>query len=52
MICCGKNNPKIKYYENLRTQIISEENIIQNHLDIYKLVKVCQIENTNNLLKN
>ena len=51
MICCGKNNPKIQYYEDLRAQIISEENIIQNHLNVYKLLKVCQIETSHNLVK-
>ena len=45
MICCGKNNPKISYYEEFRNQIISEENMVQYHLDIYKLLKSCNIEN-------
>ena len=52
LICCGKNNPKIQYYEDFRAQIISEENIIQNHLDVYKLLKACQIETSHNLVKN
>ena len=44
IICCGKNNPKIQYYDDFRKQIISEENILQYHLDIYKLLKTCCIE--------
>ena len=46
-ILCGKNNPKIKYYENFRSQIISEENMIQNHFNIYKLLQVCDLKNLN-----
>ena len=41
----GCKNPKISYYENFRKEIISEENIIQNHINIFKLLKVCNIEN-------
>ena len=45
VITCKLKNPKINYYENFRTQIISEENMIQNHLNIFKLMKACNIEN-------
>ena len=44
IICCGRNNSKIQYYDDFRKQIISEENILQYHLDIYKLLKACNIE--------
>ena len=44
MICCGTNDKKISYYENVRTSLISEENIIQSYLDIYQLLKVNNIE--------
>ena len=44
MICCGKNNKNISFYENLRTSLISEENIIQSYLDIYQLLKVNKIQ--------
>lgn len=47
LMCLKKGNPKILYLEKFRTQIISEENIIQNHLDIYKLLKFCNIERHN-----
>ena len=30
----------ITYYENIRSSLISEENIIQNYLDIYQLLKI------------
>jgi hypothetical protein len=36
LICC-KDDKKIRYYEDFRAKIISEENIIQSYLDIYKL---------------
>ena len=45
-LCC-QNNPKIKYYENFRRQIISEENMIQNHFNVYKLLQVCELKNIN-----
>ena len=40
MITCGKSDKKIAYYETFRAKLISEENIIQNYLDIYKLLKL------------
>ena len=43
LIC--NNNPKINYYENLRAQLISEENMIQNHININNLLRFCQLEN-------
>ena len=46
LICCGRNDPKIKYYEEFRAKLISEENIIQNYLDTYKLLKHCNIKKT------
>ena len=45
LICCGTNDKKISYYEDFRAKLISEENIIQSYLDVYKLLK------TNNLPK-
>jgi len=36
LICCGRTNKKITYYKEFRTRLISEENIIQNYIDIYK----------------
>ena len=44
LICCGKNDKKMSYYEDFRAKLISEENIIQNYMDIYKLLKVCNLE--------
>ena len=46
LICCGRNDPKMKYYEDFRAKLISEENIIQNYLDTYKLLKHCNIKKT------
>ena len=47
LICCGRTDKKITYYEDFRAKMISEENIIQNYLDIYKLLKACNIKKTN-----
>jgi hypothetical protein len=45
LLTCKTRNQKISYYESFRTQIISEENMIQNHINIYKLLKSCEIDN-------
>jgi len=39
-----RKNPKIKFYENFRAQILSEESLMQNNLDIYKLLNHCNIK--------
>ena len=36
LICCEKTNKNITYYKEFRAKLISEENIIQNHIDISK----------------
>ena len=51
IICCGRNSPKIQYYDDFRNEIISEENILQYHLDIYKLLKACNFERNSPILK-
>ena len=40
-------NSKIKYYESFRAQILSEENLMQNNFDIYKLLEYCNIKKIN-----
>ena len=40
LICCKTHDDKISYLENVRNSLISEENIIQNYLDIYQLLKI------------
>ena len=47
LICCGKNDPKIAYYEDFRAKLISEENIIQNYLDVYRLLKANNLQKVN-----
>ena len=42
---CKLTNPKIRYYETFRNEVISEENIIQNHINIFKLLNFCKLEN-------
>ena len=42
VICCYRNNEKIKYYEEFRGKIISEESLMQNNLDIYKIKKILE----------
>ena len=44
MICCGRNNKNISYYEKYREKIISEENIILDHLNIYKIIDLCKLD--------
>ena len=39
-------NFKIKFYECFREQILSEESLMQNNLDIYKLLNHCNIKRT------
>jgi len=39
-------NFKIKFYEYFRAQILSEESLMQNNLDIYKLLNHCNIKRT------
>ena len=47
VICCKRKNKKMSYYESFREQVISEENLIQNHFNIFKLLNLCKIENLN-----
>ena len=44
IITCKLKNPKIRYFEYFRKEVISEENLIKNYINIYKLLKVCKIE--------
>ena len=39
MLYCSRNNPGISYYEEFRATILSEEMIVQNHLDWTKYFK-------------
>ena len=41
---CKNRNTKLLFYEKFRTHLISEENIVQNHLNIYKLLKIAPFE--------
>ena len=38
MINCKRNNDKILYYENLRKELLSEENLIKNHFELKRLL--------------
>jgi len=53
-ITCGKRKSYFKEYEDFRVKIISEENIIKNHLNICNLLKVNEINtiNSNFLLED
>ena len=44
LIYCKSNENMIGYWENIRYSLISEENIIQNYIDIYTLLKIHNIE--------
>ena len=52
LICCGRNDKQLTYYEEFRARLISEENIIQNYMDTYKLLKACNIPKTELSKKN
>ena len=43
LICCRRKDHKILFYEDFRAKLISEENIIQNYLDIYQLLRINNI---------
>ena len=47
-----RKNSKIKFYENFRARILSEENFMQNNLDIYKLLEYCNIKKINSFEVN
>ena len=51
LICCGKSDKKISYYETFRSKLISEENIIQSYLDIYGLLKINNIQKKTTLIE-
>ena len=44
IVLCGKNNPYISYYEEFRSKLISEENIIQKYIDVYRLLEVNKLK--------
>ena len=46
LVLFKNKNSKIKFYENFRAQVLSEENFLQNNLDIYKLLDYCNIKRT------
>ena len=39
IICCFRGNEKMKYYDEFREEMVSEESILQSRLDIYKIKK-------------
>ena len=51
-ICCGKKNSKLKIYEDFRMKIISEEQVIKNHLNLYNLLKESEITEMNKKHQN
>ena len=51
LICLGRNNKAISYYETFRAKLISEENIIQSYLDIYGLLKLNNIQKKTTLIE-
>ena len=44
MIFLKNKNHKIKFFENFRAQILSEESLMQNNLDVYKLFEYFNIK--------
>ena len=41
-ICCYRNNKDMKYVENLRTKIISEENLVQGYFNLMEMNKLSE----------
>ena len=46
---CNKNNSYIKHLEIFRKKIISEEHLINNHLNVYSLLKINEINGFDNI---
>ena len=46
-ISCGKKKLYFQVYENFRTKIISEEHLIRNHLNIYNLLRIAEMNKPN-----
>ena len=46
-ISCGKKKLYFQVYENFRTKIISEEHLIRNHLNIYNLLRIAEMNRPN-----
>ena len=42
IICCGKNNKKMRYVEELRYKILSEETIAQNYFNLKEMNKLSE----------
>ena len=42
MMYCSNKNKAISYYEEFRAKIMSEENLIQNYLDLYQIFNILQ----------
>ena len=50
MFWCGTSNKNITYYENFRQRILSEENIIVSHYNLYKLISLLRLDNSDELI--
>ena len=50
MICCGTSNKNISFYENVRKRILSEENIIISHYNLYKLISILGLDSNEDLI--
>ena len=47
LVLFKRNNSKIKFFENFRAHTLSEENLMQNKCDIYKLLEYCNLKRIN-----
>jgi hypothetical protein len=50
MICCGTSNKNITYYEKFRQKMLSEENIIISNYNLYKLISLLGLDNSDELI--
>ena len=50
MITCGTSNKNITYYEEFRQKILSEENMIVSNYNLYKLISLLGLDNSDELI--
>ena len=43
-LCCKKNENKVNLINNFRNNLLSEEHLYRNHINVYLIQKLFQIE--------
>ena len=47
---CGTKNKNLAYYEKFRQRIISEENMILSHSNLYKVINILGLNENDDLI--